>query len=56
MSVRDVLVRALYAGVLGTIFWGAFKITGWGVATPEGLIAYWAGVWMMAVGTIRAIG
>jgi hypothetical protein len=39
--------RLLIVLVVGTATWAAFRYLGWGVATMEGIIAFWAGALMM---------
>lgn len=40
---------ALTVAMIGTGIWTIFKMTGFGVATIEGLGSYWTGVASMAI-------
>ena len=43
------LSRAVITGIAGGGVWALFAFMKWGIATPEGLLAYLAGVIIMAM-------
>ena len=46
--VPTIIKRLFYVLLAGTATWAAFRFMGWGVATVEGLLAYWGGAMLMA--------